>query len=215
MDHHRPAPDQVLVEAGPAAVVGLDDDIGEECRGDPARRDRFRLGSGRRRGRFTAGDSGQGGAAAAPAARPASTVLRSLMSDLLPPAPSPSAVNLADRPGSCRRRAAAQGAAAVAPDSQPLHGVPAPGGQWSALPAELGAGLGAGRGEVRRSHGGDAPGNPPIWRFMGGPRRDVASLLPGDEIKVVMRWCDFLGTPASSRARPRSGPSATLWRVNC
>ncbi len=37
------------------------------------------------------------------------------------------------------------------------------------------------------------PGNPPIRRFMGGPRRDVATLLPGDEIKVVMRWCDFLG----------------------
>jgi FtsP/CotA-like multicopper oxidase with cupredoxin domain len=29
--------------------------------------------------------------------------------------------------------------------------------------------------------------------FMGGPRRDVATLLPGDEIKVFMRWKDFLG----------------------
>ena len=37
------------------------------------------------------------------------------------------------------------------------------------------------------------PRNPPIWRFMGGPRRDVATLLPGDELKVIMRWCDFLG----------------------
>lgn len=39
-----------------------------------------------------------------------------------------------------------------------------------------------------------APGKQPrIARFMGGPRRDVATLLPGDEIKVVMRWPDFLG----------------------
>lgn len=29
--------------------------------------------------------------------------------------------------------------------------------------------------------------------FMGGPRRDVATILPGDEIKVYMRWNDFLG----------------------
>lgn len=29
--------------------------------------------------------------------------------------------------------------------------------------------------------------------FMGGPRRDVATLLPGDEMKVFMRWKDFLG----------------------
>ena len=28
---------------------------------------------------------------------------------------------------------------------------------------------------------------------MGGPRRDVATLLPGDEVKVFMRWKDFLG----------------------
>lgn len=33
----------------------------------------------------------------------------------------------------------------------------------------------------------------PIRRFMGGQRRDVATLLPGDEVKVVMRWSDFLG----------------------
>jgi FtsP/CotA-like multicopper oxidase with cupredoxin domain len=33
----------------------------------------------------------------------------------------------------------------------------------------------------------------PIKRFMGGQRRDVATLLPGDEVKVVMRWTDFLG----------------------
>jgi FtsP/CotA-like multicopper oxidase with cupredoxin domain len=32
-----------------------------------------------------------------------------------------------------------------------------------------------------------------IQTFMGGPRRDVAVLLPGDEIKVFMRWKDFLG----------------------
>jgi FtsP/CotA-like multicopper oxidase with cupredoxin domain len=33
----------------------------------------------------------------------------------------------------------------------------------------------------------------PISVFMGGPRRDVATLLPGDEIKLFMRWKDFLG----------------------
>ncbi|MGH8556633.1 MAG: multicopper oxidase family protein, partial [Methylococcales bacterium] len=33
----------------------------------------------------------------------------------------------------------------------------------------------------------------PIKIFMGGPRRDVATLLPGDEIKLYMRWNDFLG----------------------
>jgi FtsP/CotA-like multicopper oxidase with cupredoxin domain len=33
----------------------------------------------------------------------------------------------------------------------------------------------------------------PVRRFMGGLRRDVATLLPGDEIKVYMRWNDFLG----------------------
>jgi FtsP/CotA-like multicopper oxidase with cupredoxin domain len=30
-------------------------------------------------------------------------------------------------------------------------------------------------------------------RFMGGPRRDVALLLPSWEVKVLMRWKDFLG----------------------
>ena len=34
---------------------------------------------------------------------------------------------------------------------------------------------------------------PPLKVFMGGPRRDVATLLPGDEVKVFMRWRDFLG----------------------
>lgn len=34
---------------------------------------------------------------------------------------------------------------------------------------------------------------PPIKVFMGGPRRDVATILPGDEMKVFMRWKDFLG----------------------
>lgn len=34
---------------------------------------------------------------------------------------------------------------------------------------------------------------PPMKRFMGGQRRDVATLLPGDEIKVFMHWNDFLG----------------------
>ena len=34
---------------------------------------------------------------------------------------------------------------------------------------------------------------PPLKVFMGGPRRDVATLLPGDEMKVFMRWKDFLG----------------------
>ncbi|HBL27691.1 MAG TPA: copper oxidase [Acidobacteria bacterium] len=33
----------------------------------------------------------------------------------------------------------------------------------------------------------------PIHRFMGGPRRDVATLLPGDEIKVIFSFQDFLG----------------------
>ena len=33
----------------------------------------------------------------------------------------------------------------------------------------------------------------PLKAFLGGPRRDVATLLPGDEIKVFMRWKDFLG----------------------
>jgi FtsP/CotA-like multicopper oxidase with cupredoxin domain len=32
-----------------------------------------------------------------------------------------------------------------------------------------------------------------IGRFMGGHRRDVATLLPGDEVKVFMRFSDFLG----------------------
>ncbi len=34
---------------------------------------------------------------------------------------------------------------------------------------------------------------PSVDRFMGGPRRDVAVLLPGWELKVFMRWGDFLG----------------------
>ena len=33
----------------------------------------------------------------------------------------------------------------------------------------------------------------PIDRFMGGPRRDVATLLPGDEIKTIFTFPDFLG----------------------
>jgi len=33
----------------------------------------------------------------------------------------------------------------------------------------------------------------PIKRYLGGQRRDVATLLPGDEVKVYMRWSDFLG----------------------
>lgn len=32
-----------------------------------------------------------------------------------------------------------------------------------------------------------------IERFMGGPRRDVALILPNWEVKVFMRWKDFLG----------------------
>jgi FtsP/CotA-like multicopper oxidase with cupredoxin domain len=32
-----------------------------------------------------------------------------------------------------------------------------------------------------------------VGRFMGGPRRDVALLLPDWEVKVFMRWKDFLG----------------------
>ncbi|MGH9719265.1 MAG: multicopper oxidase family protein [Bryobacteraceae bacterium] len=34
---------------------------------------------------------------------------------------------------------------------------------------------------------------PPIPSFLGGHRRDVATLYPGDEIKIYMRWQDFLG----------------------
>jgi FtsP/CotA-like multicopper oxidase with cupredoxin domain len=34
---------------------------------------------------------------------------------------------------------------------------------------------------------------PRIKTFMGGPRRDVATLLPGDEIKVYFEFPDFLG----------------------
>lgn len=34
---------------------------------------------------------------------------------------------------------------------------------------------------------------PRVETFMGGPRRDVATLLPGDEIKVYIRFNDFLG----------------------
>ncbi|MGH7340211.1 MAG: multicopper oxidase family protein, partial [Candidatus Rokuibacteriota bacterium] len=37
------------------------------------------------------------------------------------------------------------------------------------------------------------PDRAPIQVFMGGPRRDVATLLPGNEIKLFMRWKDFLG----------------------
>lgn len=33
----------------------------------------------------------------------------------------------------------------------------------------------------------------PIRSFFGGKRRDIATLLPGDEVKVYMRWPDFLG----------------------
>jgi len=33
----------------------------------------------------------------------------------------------------------------------------------------------------------------PVTVFMGGQRRDVANLLPGDEVKLFMRWKDFLG----------------------
>ncbi|MEM9595454.1 MAG: multicopper oxidase domain-containing protein [Acidobacteriota bacterium] len=33
----------------------------------------------------------------------------------------------------------------------------------------------------------------PIRAFYGGARRDVATLLPDDELKVIMRWPDFLG----------------------
>jgi FtsP/CotA-like multicopper oxidase with cupredoxin domain len=34
---------------------------------------------------------------------------------------------------------------------------------------------------------------PHVRTFMGGQRRDVATLLPGDEIKVYIRFSDFLG----------------------
>jgi FtsP/CotA-like multicopper oxidase with cupredoxin domain len=47
--------------------------------------------------------------------------------------------------------------------------------------------------EVHVPYFDGGPKPKPIKRFMGGKRRDVATLLPGDEIKVVMRWTDFLG----------------------
>lgn len=37
------------------------------------------------------------------------------------------------------------------------------------------------------------PTLPDPGRFLGGPRRDIALLLPGTELKVFMRWKDFLG----------------------
>ncbi|MEJ7639159.1 MAG: multicopper oxidase domain-containing protein, partial [Singulisphaera sp.] len=40
------------------------------------------------------------------------------------------------------------------------------------------------------------PGTNPVGgsgSFMGGPRRDIALLLPHDEVVVFMRWKDFLG----------------------
>jgi FtsP/CotA-like multicopper oxidase with cupredoxin domain len=43
-------------------------------------------------------------------------------------------------------------------------------------------------------HLGKAPGTrSPVDSFMGGRRRDVAILLPSDELKIYMRWPDFLG----------------------
>jgi FtsP/CotA-like multicopper oxidase with cupredoxin domain len=47
--------------------------------------------------------------------------------------------------------------------------------------------------EVHVPYFDGGPKPKPIKRFMGGQRRDVATLLPGDEVKVVMRWTDFLG----------------------
>ena len=37
-------------------------------------------------------------------------------------------------------------------------------------------------------HGGE-----PLDLFLGGPRRDVATILPGDEMKVLLRFMDFEG----------------------
>ena len=39
----------------------------------------------------------------------------------------------------------------------------------------------------------DAAGFTKVRKFMGGRRRDVAILLPSDELKLIMRWPDFLG----------------------
>jgi FtsP/CotA-like multicopper oxidase with cupredoxin domain len=47
------------------------------------------------------------------------------------------------------------------------------------------------RDQVFREAFGVQEGTIPV--FMGGPRRDVATLLPGDEIKVFLRFKDFLG----------------------
>jgi FtsP/CotA-like multicopper oxidase with cupredoxin domain len=50
----------------------------------------------------------------------------------------------------------------------------------------------AGFGELKMSEA--LEGKPaPVESFFGGPRRDVATLLPGDEIKVYIRFRDFLG----------------------
>ena len=39
----------------------------------------------------------------------------------------------------------------------------------------------------------DVAGPQTVEVFMGGPRRDVATLLPNDEVKVYAKWSDFLG----------------------
>lgn len=38
-----------------------------------------------------------------------------------------------------------------------------------------------------------SPTLPNPGRFLGGPRRDIALLLPGTELRAFMRWKDFLG----------------------
>ena len=49
--------------------------------------------------------------------------------------------------------------------------------------------------EYVRVRPGEDAGTPvdPIELFMGGPRRDVSTILPGDEMTVVMRFMDFEG----------------------
>ena len=48
-------------------------------------------------------------------------------------------------------------------------------------------------GYFRVDSSGDRAAIAPIELFMGGPRRDVATILPGDEMTVLIRFMDFEG----------------------
>jgi FtsP/CotA-like multicopper oxidase with cupredoxin domain len=49
------------------------------------------------------------------------------------------------------------------------------------------------KSELEQYFSGPSAQRKPVNRFMGGQRRDIATLLPGDEIKIYQRWTDFLG----------------------